>query len=277
MPCCNIGKLLQQRGSFDDAAAWFERAQAVQNDAARYHANHASLWAAREQYDESARCYRLALAHDRELAEAHQGLAESLLEQGLLDDAETCFREAIRIDATLPFPWLGLANVFAGRGDFELSCEAARESLARRLNLADAYVRLACNLKGRLPDADIQAMKNILNRKYLTDESRSLLLFGLAGVLDAQGEYAAAAASLAHANTLQAAARAARGQLDDPDKHSRSIDRTIAAFTPERLAERAERPAPKQSLSSTATVRTDFDRTDSRYIPSPRQPQSTDA
>ena len=147
-PCHNLGKLYQQQGRFEEAARWFERAHSLQYDVARYHANHGSLWAAREQYDESARRYRLALAHDPNLAEAHQGLGEALLELGFPGEAETCFREAMRIAPALPFPWLGLANLFAERGDLELSCESAREALARRRHLADAYVRLACNLKG---------------------------------------------------------------------------------------------------------------------------------
>jgi tetratricopeptide (TPR) repeat protein len=236
MPCHNIGKLLQDQGRFDDAAAWFERAQVVQNDPARYHANLGSLWAAREQYDESARCYRLALAHDRDLAEAHHGLGESLLELGLLDEADACFREAIRIDAALPLPWLALANLFATRGDFEQSCQAARESLARRPNLSGAYVRLACNLKGQLPLTDIQAMENMLHLNYLTDETRSLLNFALAGVFDAQGKYAAAATRLEHANRLQSSGWAARGQLERPDDYSRFIERIIATFTPQLFA-----------------------------------------
>ena len=153
-------------------------------------ANHGSLWAARERYHESARCYRLALAHDPELAEAHQGLGAALLELGSLDEAETCFREAMRIDPSLPSPWVSQARLLAERGEFELSCDAARQALARRPELADAWMQLACNLKGRLPATDVQAMEDLLNQRYLSDDSRSLLLFGLAGVFDAQGDYA---------------------------------------------------------------------------------------
>jgi len=235
-PCYNIGKLLQQLGRYDRAAQWFEHAQALKDDPARYHANHGSLWAAREQYDESARCFRLALAHDPELAEAHQGLAQALLEQGRLDEAEPCFREAIRIDPSLPHPWVFLARLFAERGDFELSSEMARQALAGRPHLAVAYSQLACNLKGRLPLADVQAMENLLRQKYLPDDSRSLLLFGLAGVFDAQGDYARAATRMDTANAAQAAARTQRGQLHDPDQHSRFIDRIIAAFTAQVIA-----------------------------------------
>jgi tetratricopeptide (TPR) repeat protein len=235
-PCYNIGKLLQQLGKYDEAAQWFDRAQVLKDDPARLSANYGSLWAARQRYDESARCYRLALAHDPELAEAHQGLGEALLELGSLDEAETCFREAMRIDPSLPSPWVSQARLLAERGDFELSCDTARQALARRPELAGAWMQLACNLKGRLPVTDIQAIEDLLNQRYLSDDSRSQLLFGLAGTFDAQGDFARAAARLEGANRLQASARACRGQREDADQHSRFIDRIIAAFTPELIA-----------------------------------------
>jgi tetratricopeptide (TPR) repeat protein len=235
-PCHNIGKLLQQRGQYAEAARWFEHAQSLKDEPARYHANHGSLWAAREQYEESARCYRRALACEPDLAEAHQGLGEALLELGSLNEAEACFREAVRLDPSSPSAELLLARLHAERGDFDLSCETARQALARRPNLVDARVQLACNLKGRLPANDFQAMVELLDQKYLPDDNRSRLLFSLAGTLDAQGDHEEAAAKLETANLLQASARAARGQRHDPDRQSSFIDRLISAFTPELIA-----------------------------------------
>ena len=202
-PCQNIGKLLQQCGKYDEAAGWFERAAALKNDPARYHANFGSLWAARQQFDESARCFRLALAHDPESAEAHQGLGDALLEQGQLDLAESCFHSAMELKPFLPFPWISLARLHAQRGEFELSCQEARQALARRPKLPDAYLQLARNLGGQLPVADFAAMEELLRQRYQPDDMRSLLLFSLAGILDAQGDHDRAAAKLETANALQ--------------------------------------------------------------------------
>ncbi len=232
-PCQNLGKLLQQCGKYDEAAGWFERAAALKNDRARYHANFGSLWAARQQFDESARCFRLALAHDPESAEAHQGLGDALLEQGQLDLAESCFHSAMELKPFLPFPWISLARLHAQRGEFELSCQEARHALARRPKLPDAYLQLARNLGGQLPVADFAAMEELARERYQPDDMRSLLLFSLAGILDAQGDHDRAAAKLETANALQSSSRAARGLVNLPDQHSRFIDRIITAFTPE--------------------------------------------
>ena len=108
---------------------------------------------------------------------------------------------------------------------------------ARRPHLADAYVRLAYNLKGRLPVTDIEAMEDHARaRKYLPDESRSQLLFALAGSSTSEAITPAPLLRLEPANALQASARAGRGQVEDPDVYSRFIDRIIAAFTPELIA-----------------------------------------
>jgi tetratricopeptide (TPR) repeat protein len=235
-PCLNIGKVLQERGRYADAARWFERAQVVNPLPARDHANWASLSAAREQFDDAVRSYRLALTHNPDSADAHQGLGVALLEQGRLDEAETRFHEVVRIDPSRAAPWASLARLRAERGDFDLSCQAARQALALRPNLADAYVQLAFNLKDRLPDPDVEAMENLLRQKYLSDDSRSQLLFGLAGVYDARRDYAEAAARLETANALQTAVRASRGRHDDPEVYTRFIDRIIGTMTPDLIA-----------------------------------------
>jgi tetratricopeptide (TPR) repeat protein len=231
--CLNIGNLFRRCGRYADAACWFEKAQIVIPDPARDHANRGSLCADREQFDDSARSYRLALAHDSHSAEAHQGLGVALLEQGRLDEAETSFHEAIRLEPSQPAPWVCLARLRAERGDFELSCRAARQALALRPSMADAYVQLAFNLKDRLPVAEVEAIEDLLLQKYLPEGSRSRILFGLAGIHDARRDYAAAAVRLETANAAQTAARAARGQHEDPELYTRFVGRLIATMTPD--------------------------------------------
>jgi hypothetical protein len=59
------------------------------------------------------------------------------------------------------------------------------------------------------------------------------LLFGLAQVLDARGEYAEAAACLAEANALALEQRHQQGHGYDPGAHSRFVDQLLRGFTPE--------------------------------------------
>jgi tetratricopeptide (TPR) repeat protein len=236
MPCLNIGKLFQQFAKYDDAARWFDKAQALNPSPTQLYCSWGSLWAAREQFDESANCYRMALAHDAGSAESHFGLGTALREQGKLDAAETSFQRAIAIDPTRPAPWAALAQLYGERGELERSCQTARHALALRPNQVNAYVQLALNLKGRLSGAEIEAMEGLLRQRYLTDDIRAQLLFGLAGIHDELGDYALAAAKLEAANAIQAQARARRGQRYDPAEYTRFVDRIIATFTPDLFA-----------------------------------------
>ncbi len=232
----SMGELLLGSGRYDDALRVCKEAGAIDPNDARLHAQLGSLSFARQRFGDAAAHYREAVALDATLAEAHHGLGLALHEQELLDEAEDSYREAIRIDPTLPPPWVALARLQAERGDRDESCQTARRLLALRPNVADAYWRLAMNLKGALPDCDIEAMQGLLEHKYVSHSLRAGLHFALGAVFDARGLYAQAAEHFDAANGLQTALLAAKGQSFDPDKYSRMIDRVIAAFSPALLA-----------------------------------------
>ena len=236
MPRLNWGRLLQECGRYEEAAGLYAEAEALEPNPARFHVNCGSLAAEREDHDEAARHYRLALGADPASAEAHHGLGLALLEAGQFDAAEVALRAAIRFKPGQAASWVALARLEGERGDFDSSCRSARTALGFRPRSADAYCELANQLRGRLPDADIQAMWGLLDRKDPDDRRRARLQFALASVLDARGLHSQAAVLLKDANARQAAAWAARGQGYHPEEHTRFIDRLIDAFTPELLA-----------------------------------------
>jgi tetratricopeptide (TPR) repeat protein len=176
------------------------------------------------------------LTPDRTMAHVQhsQGLAH--LTEGQLDSAETCLREAISLDSNMAVSWVALAAVHAERGDIERSCQSARTALALRPDMAEAYWRLATNLLGRLPDAEVHAMERLVPDDSLSNDDRALLHFGLAAVLDRRGLFSRAAAQLEIANLHQSGGKFARGLTYNPDRHSEFISQIIANFTAEFLA-----------------------------------------
>ena len=70
-----------------------------------------------------------------------------------------------------------VARLQVERGDGDESCQTARRVLALRPNVADAYWRLASNLKGTLPDRDIEAMQGLLKHKYVSHSLKAGLHF----------------------------------------------------------------------------------------------------
>jgi Tfp pilus assembly protein PilF len=233
-----IGQVLRQRGRYDEAALFLKGALELKPDSARSYADYAGLWADRGQHDQAAQQYEQAVERDSGFAEAHHGLAVALMEQGRLDQAEPYFREALRLDPGMAISWAALARLQAERGDMELSCESARRAVAANPELTEGYWRLAINLKGKVPDSEFEAMQKLLEAKYLPPANRAMLTFALAAVCDGRGKFGQAAEYLESANTLQAAVKKARGTTYDAESHSRVIERMIATFTPEFLAER---------------------------------------
>src|SRR5262249_57765963 len=96
-------------------------------------------------------------------------------------------------------------------GDFKDAENCWRSALRYDGRLAGAYSALATLLRGKLPDDDLVAMRQLLADPDLHDGRRSALHFGLAQVLDARGAYAEAAESLRQANALAPAAAGKRG------------------------------------------------------------------
>jgi tetratricopeptide (TPR) repeat protein len=236
----SLGNLRRLQGRFDEAISCYE--SALKHDLRRSMPLllMGRLLHERGDFAGAARSYRAAAGIEPRHVQAHHGLGLALLEQGRFDAAEACFREALRIDPNLAGTWAGLARLYAERGEFDRSCESARAALAIDPKFPDAYCRLAANLKGRLPESDLQVMQGLLDDEALSDDTRASLHFCLAAVFDARSLYSRAAALVETANSLRASARAARGASYDPDRQSRFIDGMIAAFTPDFLARRRD-------------------------------------
>jgi tetratricopeptide (TPR) repeat protein len=238
MPHYCIAEVLRELRDYDQAARFYQTACTLEPGEARFHAGKGSLALDRGRHEEAAGHFRQAVACNPRSADSHHGLGLVHLEEGRPDLAEPSFREALAIDPRLAMSWCALARILSERGEFDSSCAAARSALACSPGLVDAYFRLAANLKGELPEADVQAIERLLELPSLTDQKRALLHFGLALVTDAKGRYPAAAAHVETANAHQASANAAEDRSHDPDRHSRFIDDVIATFTAEAVAHR---------------------------------------
>ncbi len=231
----SLAELLYGFGRFDEAARVLEVAKSLDPNNAQLHVYLGKLAIGRGRFVAAAEHFRAALTLDATLAVARSGLGSAHEAQGQLAEAEACFREATDADPRLTAPLIALAKLQAERGDFEESCQSARRALERCPNLAEAYWRLAMNLKGALPDRDIQAIERLRDHKYVSHGLRAGLGFALGAVFDARGLYTRAVEQFEVANALKATVKAAKGQSFDPDVYSRSIDRIIGTFTPELL------------------------------------------
>jgi tetratricopeptide (TPR) repeat protein len=245
---CNMGQALQEEGKLDDAVAWYEKGLQLEPDSARVYCNLASALEEQEKHEEAAARYEMALRFDPGYAEAHNGLGFVRHEQGHFEEAKARYREALRLQPDLASAHGNLGTVLEELNEFDAAQHCFREALRHDPNHAGAYAQIATMLRGKLPEADLAAMRQLLADPQLSEGKRSALHFGLAQVHDAQGVYDEAAEHLSHANALCQADWQKRGKGYDPAEHARFVDELIAAFTPEFFARvrdfglEAERP-----------------------------------
>jgi tetratricopeptide (TPR) repeat protein len=225
----NMGQAIQEEGSLDDAMPWYQRAIQLDPQSARIQSNLASALEEAGGTDEAIAHYQAALAADPRYAEAHSGLACVYHEQGRLEEAQRSFRTAAALDP----------------------------------RHAGALAQLATMLSGKLPEADLEALRRLLAYADLSATKRATLLFALAQVLDARGAYDEAAEHLRQANALALAEKRKRGQGYDPADHERFVSGIIAACTPaffrraEGLGLATERPVFIVGLPRSATTLTE--------------------
>jgi tetratricopeptide (TPR) repeat protein len=196
-------QLAYAHGQAEDWAAAIEvceRRAAKKPDDANAHTELGWAYQSDNRHAEAEASFRHALELEPDHLDARVNLGELHEELGAMKEAEACYREAEVRHPRSPLP------------------------LARRAVL----------VRGKLPEADRDRLRYAMYGPTAPNV-RLNLLFALAHVADARGEYAEAAACLEPANAMARELRQSRHQPYDPDQHTRFVDRLIATFTPERM------------------------------------------
>jgi tetratricopeptide (TPR) repeat protein len=229
----DLGSLLKEKGELDAAVKCYSRALELspQDVNALMGLGHA-LQKKGALIEARAHCRR-AVELQPENAEAHNALGDVLKEQGTLDEALLAFRRAIELRPTFAECLSTLGTVFEELGRFPEAEESLRAAVRYNCRPAFAQFKLAEILRGKLAEEDLARHQNLLADPDLTDTQRFLLLFGLARVCDAKGDYAAAAGHLAQANALQRADFNKRGRPYNRDTYEALAAGLIEACTPE--------------------------------------------
>jgi Flp pilus assembly protein TadD len=266
----NLGRALQQQGKLDDAGDCYRRALELKPQYADAYNNLGVVLAGARKLEEAAACLRHALALDPSRAdaynnlgnvlknqdrleeaavsfhralqlrpgypEAHNNLAVTLDRQGHTEEALRHFREAVRLKPDYADAHANLGALLEQLGDLPAAQASAREALRIDPRHIPAFTDLVALLEGRLSDADLATLKELLTDSLLPEDLRSRLHFAAARVHDVRGEYEEAAKHLLTANAFQVADFRKSGQVYDPAAHTRLVDGIIGTFTPELFA-----------------------------------------
>ncbi len=229
----NLGLALQGEGKLQGAVAAFRRAVELAGDDAEMWQYLANAHVANEDFTAAIPCCERLVALKPALATGHNDLGWVLQEEGWLTAAAAAYRQALQLQPNYVAALLNQAGLEEELGEFEQAETSLRRAQAISPRVPTPLARLATLLRGRLPDADREVIRGQLADAQLADGPRCALLFGLAQVHDARGEYAAAADCLKQANALALERHRQEGRSYDPAEHRRFVDRLIEGFTPE--------------------------------------------
>jgi tetratricopeptide (TPR) repeat protein len=224
----NLGRTLQQEGQFADALPWMTRAVELEPDNARWWENLGDLHMDREEPPEAIPCYERVLSLKPDSPTTLNALGWALQEEGHLAEALKHFRTALRLDPGSGSAQLNMGGVHEELGELTQAENAFRAALRIQPSLVVAHARLATLLRCKLPEPDRAAMEVCLADTQTDGEARGHLLFGLAQLLDARGEYGRAAECLREANGLALEQANRRHRAYDPVEHEEFVSNLLA-------------------------------------------------
>ena len=225
----NLGHTLAGQGKLAEAVIWYCRALELKPRYAEAHNNLGHVFAELGQLNEAVVCFRKAMELNPDIAEVHNNLGHAFQGQGKLDDAVACYRRALELKPDYAKAHDNLGTAFQEQGKLDEAIASFRQALASKPGFALPYARVATLLRGKLPESDRIALEERIADLQLNQNHRSQLLFALAHVLDARGDYTRAADLLRQANSL-------RLELNDrdhaylPAEHEQFVDNVIRAF-----------------------------------------------
>jgi tetratricopeptide (TPR) repeat protein len=222
----HLGLVLQQEGQLDEALTWLKQAVDLEPNDVQFWEHLAELHAEREEFSEAIPCWQRVLALEPQRASGHHGLGWALQEQSKTSEAREHFQTALRLQPDFAAALVCLGGLDEEQGQAAQAEEAFRQALRLQPAFALPHAQLATLLRGRLPDSDRAALEERLTDARLEDGPRARLLFALAHVLDACGEYSRAADCLRQANALSLGLK--RHYV--PLEHERYVDHLTAAF-----------------------------------------------
>ncbi len=228
----NLGLLYQRVGRWSEAEEAAERALSLEPGSPKLLAARASLLSEEGRLAEAIDLFEQALKRDPEHVESLSGLGKVYYRQGRGEEARAALGASARLRPSLAAPRIQLARLCAEAGEFDASNAHARAALECPFS-AEAFFVIAMNLRGRLPDHELDAMIQALGRKNLGDADAASLAFGAGTVLDARGRFEEAAHLFEIGNARQSNQLVRLGRAFEPERASEVIAEIIEAYTPE--------------------------------------------
>ncbi|MGH7173912.1 MAG: tetratricopeptide repeat-containing sulfotransferase family protein [Gemmataceae bacterium] len=232
----NLGQTMLAERKFDEAVSWFEQALQLAPKAVNFRVHLAAALTERRDYQAAETHLQTVLQVQPDHLEARFSLARLRSEQGRLEEARIEYRALQQKvpDNTPVNQLLGELLLELNQPNEAMAC--FRAALRGNPNFSPALAQLATHLRDELPAEEQQELRRLAVDPRLPAAERAPLLFGLAHICDARGDYEEAAKHLEQANALELDTRRQRQQDYEPEAHAGFMERMRRVFTPEWFA-----------------------------------------
>jgi tetratricopeptide (TPR) repeat protein len=225
----HIGLILHREDELGAALNWLKQAVELEPENATYWEYLGELRRDRDEFEEAAICWEQVLALTPDRVSARLALGWSLQELGRVEEAQQQYRIAAELEPNSAWAQMSLGGVHEELGDMAAAEVCLRAALQMQPGFANPRARLGTMLRGKLPDADLAALEARLQDPDLGDEPRANLLFSLAHVRDARGDYASAVECMREANRVALASKR-KSMAYVPAEHDQFVDTMRQVF-----------------------------------------------
>jgi len=232
----NLGIALRQDGRLQESVPWFRRATELEPDVPAFWGYFADAATDLDRYSEAIECYKRMIELEPSRPLNYSNLGWLLKREGKYDEARKMYETALRMQPEFSEAMIGMGGLMEELGHMEEAEAWFRGAIASNPADTIASARLARPLRNQLSDDDLRVLKGRIADPVLSETARVPILFALANVLDARGQYTEAAQCMRRANAAVLAENQQKAQPYRFAEHERLISDMIAAFQSEFFA-----------------------------------------
>jgi len=227
----HLGLTFRQEGKPSEALPWLKKATELAPDNVAFWEYLGETYDELEDPQRSIPCWRRVLELGDDRPGPHIALGWALQEEGQSVEAAEHFHAAARLHPEGAMAPMSLGGIYEEEGKLAEAEAALREALRLQPQFAIPHARLATLLRAKLPAADLAALEERLRDEALPAGPRARLLFGLAHVMDARGDFQRAGEALREANALSIETNAKCREYSPLD-HEQFTDMIVHEFQP---------------------------------------------
>lgn len=230
MARANLGTALRQSGDLEGAEESCRQAIDLDPQYPEAHNSLGNVLKTKEDWEGAKGAFRDALRCRQGYLDAHLNLAGVMFKAGDIKGAEAEYRKILDANDGLPEARSGLGVLLLAAGRLADAVENFKQAVEAKPGLGIAQYNLATAAGADRGEADVTALREVLDDKRILEADRTLIHFALGEIGDQKGDYETAFADFEAGNRLHKDQLARSGRQFDADEFDQRVDGIVSAY-----------------------------------------------